>query len=276
MSLVVVVVVLAAGLVHAVWNALVKSIPSQATSFAFVNLGVALTCWTAVPFVGLPRAQAWPYLIGSVGCHIGYELFLMGSYQRSDFARAYPIARGTAPLLVSLGGLVFASEHVSLAGVGGILLVVIGVMSLSYVKHSTKLDRTGAYWALTTGVAIAVYTVVDGLGVRASHNTLRYAATLFVIQSTLWILAVALRRGWRFSASRSTVVTGVAAGVLSMVAYTAVLYAQTRASLGIVSALRETGVVWAAMIGIVVFKEGRARTLLTPALLVGAGIALMS
>jgi drug/metabolite transporter (DMT)-like permease len=275
-SLTIVVVVLVAGLVHAVWNALVKSIPSQATSFALVNLGVALTCWFAVPFVGLPRAQAWPYLVGSVGCHIGYELFLMGSYQRADFSRAYPIARGTAPLLVSLAGLVFASERVGLAGAGGILLVVIGVMSLSYVRNSTKLDRTGAHWALATGVAIAVYTVVDGFGVRASHNTLRYSATLFVIQSTLWILAVVLRRGWRVSASRSILVTGVGAGVLSMVAYTAVLYAQTRAPLGIVSALRETGVVWAALIGIVVFREGRARTLLMPALLVAVGVALMS
>jgi drug/metabolite transporter (DMT)-like permease len=275
-SLTIVVVVLVAGLVHAVWNALVKSIPSQATSFALVNLGVALTCWFAVPFVGLPRAQAWPYLVGSVGCHIGYELFLMGSYQRADFSRAYPIARGTAPLLVSLAGLVFASERVGLAGAGGILLVVIGVMSLSYVRNSTKLDRTGAHWALATGVAIAVYTVVDGFGVRASHITLRYSATLFVIQSTLWILAVVLRRGWRVSASRSILVTGVGAGVLSMVAYTAVLYAQTRAPLGIVSALRETGVVWAALIGIVVFREGRARTLLMPALLVAVGVALMS
>jgi drug/metabolite transporter (DMT)-like permease len=275
-SLTIVVVVLVAGLVHAVWNALVKSMPSQATSFALVNLGVALTCWFAVPFVGLPRAQAWPYLVGSVGCHIGYELFLMGSYQRADFSRAYPIARGTAPLLVSLAGLVFASERVGLAGAGGILLVVIGVMSLSYVRNSTKLDRTGAHWALATGVAIAVYTVVDGFGVRASHNTLRYSATLFVIQSTLWILAVVLRRGWRVSASRSILVTGVGAGVLSMVAYTAVLYAQTRAPLGIVSALRETGVVWAALIGIVVFREGRARTLLMPALLVAVGVALMS
>jgi drug/metabolite transporter (DMT)-like permease len=267
---------LTVGLVHAVWNALVKSISNQATSFALVNLGVALTCWIALPFVGLPRAQAWPYLVGSVGCHIGYELFLMGSYQRADFSRAYPIARGTAPLLVSLGGLLFASERIGLAGVGGIVLVVVGVMSLSYVRNSTRLDRTGAYWALATGVAIAVYTVVDGLGVRASHNTLRYAATLFVIQSTLWILAVVRRRGWQFSVGRSTVMIGVGAGMLSMVAYTAVLYAQTRASLGIVSALRETGVVWAALIGIVVFREGRARTLLMPALLVAVGVALMS
>lgn len=275
MSPTVIVVVLVAGFVHAIWNALVKSITNQSTSFALVNLGIAVASWVAWPFVGLPRDQAWPYLLGSVACHVGYELFLMGSYQRANFSRAYPIARGTAPLLVSLGGLVLANEHVGVAGAGGILLIVAGVVSLSYVRNSSTIDRVGAYWALATGVAIAVYTVVDGLGVRASHDTLRYAATLFALQSTLWLIAVVVRHGWRLAPDLSTARTGVAAGLLSLAAYTAVLYAQTRAPLGAVSALRETGVVWAAAIGIVIFKEGRARAILVPAVVVTLGIALL-
>lgn len=270
-----IVVVLAAGFVHALWNALVKSISNQSTSFALVNLGIAVTSWVAWPFVGLPRSQAWPYLLGSIVCHVGYELFLMGSYQRANFSRAYPIARGTAPLLVSLGGLVLANEHVGVAGAGGILLIVAGVVSLSYIRNSSTLDRAGAYWALATGVAIAVYTVVDGIGVRASHGTLRYAATLFALQSTLWLTSVVVRHGWRLAPDFATARTGVAAGLLSLAAYTAVLYAQTRAPLGAVSALRETGVVWAAAIGIVIFKEGKARAILVPAVVVATGIALL-
>ncbi len=276
MSLAIVFLVLLAGLIHAVWNAMAKGISSQVTSFALMNLGTALVSWIALPFIGLPRAAAWPFVLASVVCHLGYELFLMGSYQRANFSRAYPIARGVAPLLVSIGGLIFASEHVDLRGTFGIFLIVVGIVSLAYVRNSSKLDRVGIYWALATGAAIAVYTVVDGLGVRRSHDTLRYAVVLFVMQSTLWLIAVVIRRGWRWSENRSTIGIGLLAGPMSLLAYTIVLYAQTRAPLGVVSALRETGVVWAAAIGVVFFKEGKARVIMVPAIVVVAGIALLS
>ena len=276
MSLAIVFLVLLAGLVHAVWNAMAKGIASQSTSFALMNVGIAIVSWVALPFVGLPRVAAWPFVLASTACHIGYELFLMGSYQRANFSRAYPIARGVAPLLVSMGGLVFASEHLDARGVLGIFFIVVGVVSLAYVRHSSKLDRTGMYWALATGAAIAVYTVVDGLGVRRSHDTLRYAVVLFLLQSSLWLIAVVIRRGWRWSDNPSTITIGLLAGLMSLVAYTVVLYAQTRAPLGAVSALRETGVVWAAAFGVVFFKEGRARAIMVPALIVVVGIALLS
>jgi drug/metabolite transporter (DMT)-like permease len=275
-SLTIILLVLLAGLIHAVWNALAKGITSQSTSFALMNLGIAVVSWIALPFIGVPRTQAWPFVLASVACHIGYELFLMGSYERANFSRAYPIARGMAPLLVSLGGLVLASERIGLKGLAGITFIVLGVISLAYVRNSTKLDRVGVYWALATGVAIAVYNVVDGLGVRRSHDPLRYAVVLFALQSTIWVVAVVVRRGWTWSDQASTVSIGLAAGLMSLVAYTIVLYAQSKAPLGIVSALRETGVVWAAAIGVIIFKEGKARAIMAPALAVVIGIALLS
>jgi drug/metabolite transporter (DMT)-like permease len=275
-SLAIVFLVLFAGLIHAVWNAMAKGITSQSTSFALMNAGIAVVSWIALPFIGVPRAAASPFVLASVACHIGYELFLMGSYRRANFSRAYPIARGVAPLLVSLGGLVFANEHLGAEGVFGIFFIVVGVVSLAYVRNSSKLDRVGIYWALATGAAIAVYTVVDGIGVRRSHDALRYAVVLFAFQSTLWLIAVVLRRGWRWTDQSSTIAVGLLAGLMSLIAYSIVLYAQTRAPLGIVSALRETGVVWAAAIGVVFFKEGRARAIMVPAVIVVAGIALVS
>jgi drug/metabolite transporter (DMT)-like permease len=275
-SLAIVFLVLLAGLVHAIWNAMAKGIASQSTSFALMNVATAVVSWIAVPFIGLPRAAAWPFVLASTACHLGYELFLMGSYERANFSRAYPIARGAAPLLVSLGGLVFASEHLDAEGILGVFFVVVGVISLAYVRNSSRLDRVGIYWALATGAAIAVYTVVDGIGVRRSHDTLRYAVVLFLLQSTLWLIAVVIRRGWRWTDDRTTIRIGLLAGLMSLVAYTVVLYAQTRAPLGVVSALRETGVVWAAAIGVVFFKEGKARSIMVPALVVVAGIALLS
>ncbi len=276
MSLSIVLLVLLAGLIHAAWNALAKAIASQRTSFALMNLAIAVASWCALPFVGVPRAQAWPFVLASVACHVSYELFLMGSYQRANFSRAYPVARGVAPLLVSLGGLVLASERIGLKGLVGIMFIVLGVISVAYVRNSTKLDRGGVYWALVTGVAIAVYTVVDGLGVRRSHDALRYAVVLFALQATLWVITVVVRRGWNWVERPSTITSGVVAGLMSLVAYTIVLYAQTKAPLGVVSALRETGVVWAALFGVVIFKEGRARAIMAPAMAVTLGVALLS
>jgi drug/metabolite transporter (DMT)-like permease len=275
-SLEIVFLVLLAGLMHAVWNAMAKGITDQSTSFALMNVAIALVSWIALPFIGVPRAAAWPFVAASAACHIGYQIFLMGSYRRANFSRAYPIARGVAPLLVSLGGLVFANEHLDTPGISGIFFIVVGVVSLAYVRNASRLDRVGVYWALSTGAAIAVYTVVDGIGVRRSHDALRYAVALFALQSTLWLIGVLVRRGWRWTDKSSTISIGLFAGLMSLVAYTIVLYAQTRAPLGIVSALRETGVVWAAAIGVVFFKEGKARAIMVPALVVVAGIALVS
>ncbi len=271
----VVLVVLVAGLVHAVWNAIAKSLDDQFASFALLNLGVAVVCWISWPFVGLPRSSSLGYLVASVLCHVGYELFLMGAYRRSDFSQSYPIARGSAPLLVSLGGWLFASEHLSLQSLLGVVLVVIGIVSLCARRVLSSSYRYGVYWALATGSAIALYTVIDGLGVRASGNALRYAVMLFALQSTLWLAGVASRRrDWWPGISLALL--GMTGGLLSMVGYVAVLWAQLRAPLGAVSALRETGVLWAALIGVVFFHENRLRRVMIPAVVVVAGIALLS
>ena len=120
------VLVLAAGLLHAVWNAVAKSIHDQATGFTLLNVGVAVPCLIALPFVGLPVRAAWPYLLASVACHLTYELFLMNAYRHGALSRSYPIARGVAPMLTTLGGLVFASERIGGLALAGIVLVVTG------------------------------------------------------------------------------------------------------------------------------------------------------
>ncbi len=275
MSTAVIFVVLGTGMVHAAWNAIAKSLHDKFASFALLNLGVAIVSWAAWPFVGLPASKALPYIASAVVCHVGYELLLMGAYRRSDFSQSYPIARGIAPLLVSIGGLIFASEHLGLRGFVGIVAVVVGIISLT-ARRGALANLYGVYWALACGAAIAAYSVVDGLGVRAAHNTLRYAVTLFVLQSSVWLIGVAVRRprGWWPGTRTATI--GMLGGVLSILGYGAVLWAQLRAPLGIVSALRETGVLWAALIGVLVFREGRLRRILLPAALVALGIALLS
>ena len=276
MNTTVVLVVLGAGFIHALWNAMAKSLHDQFASFALLNVGVALVCWFAWPLVGLPKSASLAYLACSVVCHVGYELFLMGAYRRADFSQSYPIARGIAPLLVSLAGLIFAGEHLSARGLVGVVVIVTGIIALAFRRDPALENLHGVCWALATGVAIATYTVVDGLGVRASGDALRYGVTLFALQSGVWLLGVVARqpRGWWPGSRRATI--GMAGGVLSMVGYVAVLWAQIRAPLGVVSALRETGVLWAALIGAFNFREGRARRVIVPAVIVVGGIALLS
>jgi drug/metabolite transporter (DMT)-like permease len=260
---------------HAIWNAMTKSLHDQYASFALLNVGVAVSSLIMMVFVGLPRTACLIYLFSSVCCHWGYEVFLMGSYKRADFSQSYTIARGIAPLLVSVAGFIFANEHISVRGLFGIVVIVVGIVSLVLRRGGEPANRTGIAWALATGAAIATYTVVDGLGVRVSHDPFRYGALLFAAQSVVWLVVVFFRRQAWWPSTRNAVV-GVAAGVISMAAYLTVLWAQVRAPLGIVSALRETGVLWAAIIGALIFKEGRLRRVVVPALLVIVGIALLS
>jgi drug/metabolite transporter (DMT)-like permease len=252
-----------------------KSLHDQYASFALLNMGVAISSLILMAFVGLPRAACLIYLFSSVFCHWGYEVFLMGSYKRADFSQSYTIARGIAPLLVSVASFIFANEHISVRGLIGIVVIVVGIISLVLRRGGEPTNRMGIAWALGTGAAIATYTVVDGLGVRVSHDAFRYGALLFAAQSVVWLIVV-FWRGQAWWPSTRTAMVGIGAGVISTAAYLTVLWAQVRAPLGIVSALRETGVLWAAIIGAVIFKEGRLRRVVVPALLVVVGIALLS
>ena len=275
MNSTVIAVVLAAGLLHALWNAIAKNLDDKFATFALLNVGVAVASWTAWPFVGMAATRALPYVAVSTLVHIIYEILLMGAYRRGDFSQSYPIARGVAPLLVSVGGFVFASEHLSERGLLGVVGIAAGIISLM-VRRGALSKLGGIYWALACGVSIAVYTVLDGLGVRAAHSTLRYAALLFVAQSTVWLIGVGARRDLSWWPGTRVAALGVLGGVMSIVGYSVVLWAQLRAPLGVVSALRETGVLWAALIGVVVFREGKLSRIMIPACLVVAGIALLS
>jgi drug/metabolite transporter (DMT)-like permease len=252
-----------------------KTFSDQLVSFTLINVGVAGPCVAAVFFVGAPRRAAWVYLAAAVLCHLTYEIFLMAAYRHGSLSRSYPIARGVAPVLATVGGVVIAHEHVSAVALVGVALVVVGISSLALGSRGATSPRAVA-WALATGVAIATYTVIDGLGVRASHSPLRYTVALFAIQGSLFIVGALFRlpRGWWPRPQR--VLVGVSAGVISLVGYGAVLWAQSRAPIGVVSALRETGVLWATIIGVVYFSERGGAKVIASAVVVLGGVAAIA
>jgi drug/metabolite transporter (DMT)-like permease len=202
--------------------------------------------------------------------HAGYNLFLIRAYRDGDFGSAYPIARGSSPLLVTLGAALAAKELPGTSGLAGIVLVSGGIISLAFQGHRPR--ESGVLYALGTGAFIAAYSVTDGIGGRLSGNAVAYTLwlSLFSGLSTLPIFMVrrrgeAIWRGWR--------ATGVAAagGILSLLAYGIVIVAMTRAPMGSVSALRETSVLFAVLLARVFFNERLTARRILSALVIAAG-----
>jgi drug/metabolite transporter (DMT)-like permease len=270
--------VLLAGMLHATWNAMAKQIDDKLVSFGLIGIGVTAVAVVALPLAGLPRSAAIPFALVSVGLHIGYELALMQSYRLGNFGHTYPVARGTAPLLVAAGAWVFAGQHLDGVQLAGVAILAGGLMAVVFAGGRIgAADWRATLAAVGTGVAIAAYTLVDGLGVRHAHNAAGYAALLFLIQGpVLPALAVVYRRHDPAWHSARSVTAGLAAGALSYVAYALVIWAQTRGPLALISALRETSVISAAVIATVVFHEPFGRRRIPSAVAVVTGIVLLS
>jgi drug/metabolite transporter (DMT)-like permease len=271
--------VLFAGVVHATWNAIASAIKDKLVAFGLLGLTQAAVAAICLPLAGLPRSEALIFAGGSAVIHIGYTYGLLHSYRLGDFGRAYPLARGTAPVLVAGGAWFLAGEHLAPVQLAGVCVVAAGLAAIVFAGgRLTRADLPATLAAVATGVTIAAYTIVDGLGVRHAHNPLGYISVLFLLQGPIVAaIAVASSRGHRrVQRGPRDIRAGVAAGVLSLVAYGIVIWAQTHGPLALVSALRETSVISGALIAALIFREPLGRRRLGPAVAVAAGIILIS
>lgn len=248
--------VLFGALLHASWNAMVKSSSDKALDTAVIHVMGSLVAVPLLLWVGIADARAWPYLLASLVIHIGYYVALTGAYKHGDLGLTYPLMRGTAPLLVALSAAMTLGESLSPLAWTGVLGVSCGVLTLGLSRHAMDSPRAVAF-ALANAVVIAVYTVVDGLGVRKSGYALQYVATLFVLDGWPFGLMVLRRRGWAVAwpyARRRAPLALVGASA-SLGSYGIALWAMTRAPVAMVAALRETSVLFAVLIGSVLLKE---------------------
>jgi phosphonate utilization associated putative membrane protein len=248
--------VLFGALLHASWNAMVKSSSDKALDTALIHLTGSVIAVPLLLVVGLPDARSWPFILASVVIHIGYYIALTGAYQHGDLGLTYPLMRGTAPLLVALSATLTVGESLSPTAWTGVLGVSCGVLALGLSRHAMESPRAVAF-ALTNAVVIAVYTVVDALGARASGNALQYVAALFVLDGWPFALMVLRRRGaalaWSYARRRTPL--AVVGATASLGSYGIALWAMTRAPVATVAALRETSVLFAALIGTWLLKE---------------------
>lgn len=250
MSPAIVALVLCAAVMHASWNALLKSGGDRLRAITLMSLASGVAALPALFVLPVPAAAAWPALLFSAAVHVAYNLFLVLAYRHGDLGQVYPIARGSSPLLITLAAALLAGETPGVAAFLGIVLVSAGIASLSR-GWSAGASRRGLLAALATGVLIAAYSVADGIGGRLSGAPHAYAAWLFVIDTVPMPFIFWAVRGWRAPLVDRSPATWRAAGggCVSLVAYALVIYAASVAPMGAVSALRETSVVFAALIG---------------------------
>jgi drug/metabolite transporter (DMT)-like permease len=240
--------VLGAALLHAAWNAMLRTGADRLWSTAMMSLSVVAVCAVALPFVPHPARASWPYVLLSGALHVGYYLFLVRAYRQGDFVQTYPIARGSSPLLVTLLAAVFAHETLSLGITFGVLLVAGGILALAFENGRFSVANVPA--ALGTGCFIGAYSVTDGVGVRLSESALGYAVWMCLVWGVGMPVLYVLWRGVRsLKRPLSDNAQAAGAGLLSLLAYGLILWAMQYAPLGPVSALRETSVVFAALIG---------------------------
>ena len=241
-------IVLVAAVLHASWNALLRAGTDRLWSMTIMCIAIAIVCAVLAPFVPVPAPPSWKYAILSGLLHTGYNLFLVRTYRSGDLGQTYPISRGSSPVLVSLGAALFAREVPDAVSAIGVVLVSGGIISLAFQNRKVGLDSLP--YALGTGCFIGAYSVTDGIGVRLSGTPVGYTIWMCLLWGVLAPPVYVALRDWR-SLMRGPRETGIAAvgGIVSLIAYGIVIYAMTLGAMGAVSALRETSVVFAALIG---------------------------
>lgn len=248
--------VLLGALLHAGWNALVKSSADKTLDTAAISAFGSVFALPFLAVVGLPVAASWPYLAASMLLHVAYYIALAGAYQHGDLGLAYPLMRGIAPLLVALAAGAAAGETLSALAWAGVLAISAGVLALGFASHAAAPPRAIAF-ALANAVVIALYTLVDALGVRTSGSPLAYVLLLFALNSWPFATLVVTRRGPRavahYVAQRWPLAAAGAAA--SLASYGIALWAMTRAPVAAVAALRETSVLFATILGTWLLNE---------------------
>ena len=268
--------VLFAALLHASWNALVKSGQDALVRLAMVNAVSALVALFALPLVGIPAPPSWPYLLASVVIHQFYYLFLVAAYRHGDLSVVYPVSRGMAPLLVTVGAAMFLGEHLGWLGNLALGLISAAILSVAISGHRQGAHRSTMLLALATSFTIAGYSIVDGVGGRLSGDVFGYIAWLFVLDAPpLVAWAIYSRRENLRRAFANHWRGGLVGGCLAIGAYGTVIWAMSITSLGYVSALRESSVIIAAIIGSVVLREPHGTRRMAAAAVVAVGIVML-
>jgi drug/metabolite transporter (DMT)-like permease len=264
--------VLGAALLHAGWNALVKSSTDKQLDSTAVAVGGLVVAMFALPWVPAPAPASWPWLAASATVHILYFIFLAGAYRWGELTYSYPIMRGGGPMIVALAGAIALGEVLAPAQTLGVVLVSAGILAFASGRH----DRRATWYALANALVIAAYTLVDGHGARLSQAPVSYALWFFAVNGVVVGAVVLARRGRELPAYlRRHWGRTLAGGALSVGSYGIALWAMTLAPIALVAVLRETSVIFGAVLGALFLNEKMTRRRLAATGAVMAGLVAL-
>jgi drug/metabolite transporter (DMT)-like permease len=271
-------VVLVAAALHATWNALLKLRVEPRVAGTLLGIASGIAVLPLCAFLPLPLSASWPFIATSAVIHLVYFQALGIAYETGDLGQVYPLARGSAPLLTAIGALIFVGEALSVVGWIGVVVLALGVVALSVKggRDATQIDVRAVGFALLTAATIGAYTVVDGLGVRRSGNVGSYVVWSFLASALMLLIYGGYR--WRsglFATFRGSAPLLLFGSVMSIGSYGIALWAMTKAPIAIVGALRESSVLFAALIGVVWLREPLLRLRVIAGSLVLAGVVLL-
>jgi drug/metabolite transporter (DMT)-like permease len=271
MSFGVLLAVLAGALMHASWNLLVKRAGDTRLATAGVYIAAGVLSGLALPFIPPPAPASWPYLAVATVTEVLYGLLLAAAYRAGDLSHAYPLMRGTAPLLVALGSGALIGDHLSATVWVGVMLVSAGIFSMVLDAHARGHSAVATRLALLNAVVIATYTTIDGLGVRISGQPVAYSLWLFMLVGVPWLIWAVAARERRSALQRHMGYLAVG-GICSVGSYGVALWAMTRAPVAAVAAVRETSIVFATVLGAVILKERVSRVRVLAACAIALGV----
>ncbi|WP_321886578.1 EamA family transporter [Paraburkholderia bannensis] len=272
----VVLLVLLSALMHASWNAFLHLSGDRVWLLGMFSIPYVLVSAFGICVLPMPAHEAWPFIVASAVLEFAYCFTLVRAYRSGDFGQIYPIARGLSPLLIAIGALVFAHEELHALAAAGVMLVSVGIMSLAF-RRGMRFSGESVPWALLTGLFIAVYSLVDGIGARVAGNPLSYIMWVYLLWNVPQFFMVCKLRGGfgQMFVSKGNAVRGMLAGVLALCAYCLVIEAFRFLPIATVSALRELSSIFAVVIGWLFMKERINARRLVACVLVSFGAVLI-
>ncbi len=275
MSFAILLAVLGSAFLHALWNALIKSGASRLSAMVVLSIGEVPIGLAVAALRPLPAPEVWKWVLMAGCAHFFYKFFLTYAYERGDLSRVYPIARGTAPLVVGLAGTFLLNDRLTLHEYAGITVLGIGILLMAQGIFANGENRKLLPFALGSACATATYTMLDGTGARVAGDAIAYVAWVFVADGTFFTTGMLLYKGLGvLPRTAKPWVTGMIAAAASYGAYGVSVWAMTRAPIAVVAAVRETSILFAVLIGWIVFGEAMTRGKAFAACIIVAGVIL--
>ena len=266
--------VLFSAVLHAIWNSMASKYKDKNVSIPAIVYGHVPACIVAVIILPMPSVESFPYIILSALIHQGYQNFLLTAYQTGKFTTVYPVARGFGPLVATVISIVFLGVYLKIFTLLSILLISIGVIFIGLFSRSVLKNYKILYTSLATGVFIGIYSVVDGYGARLSMSAISYMSWVFIFSALFFPIVLKFRK--QKNILKKTLTEGKfvfwIGGFFSYIAYVITVWAFTKAPIPMVSALRESSIIFAIFIGYFYLKEKISLYKIVSILLIFAGV----